>query len=197
VSDGPGNRLRVALFHALPPGGAIRALYEVVKRFPQEVEVDLFAADLAAVDRRFIGLAAGTSHLDLSGVVASTRNYTLPNVARLIAPHLGRIGAFVVGGEAMRHVQRHMADDINGGGYDVAFVHACRFSLSVPIAEWLTVPGPVRMGEVPNRLSRCFGDRTNSCAADATGGRSPLRTASSATHALAPTCSRLPTASTP
>jgi glycosyltransferase involved in cell wall biosynthesis len=33
-----------------------------------------------------------------------------------------------------------MARDINHDGYDVAYVHACRFSLSVPIAEWLTVP---------------------------------------------------------
>jgi glycosyltransferase involved in cell wall biosynthesis len=50
------------------------------------------------------------------------------------------MGAFVVAGEAMRRVQRQMARDINHAQYDVAFVHACRFSLSVPIAEWLTVP---------------------------------------------------------
>jgi hypothetical protein len=129
----------VALFHGLPPGGALRALYEVVKRFPPDLQVDLFTADLAPVDR-FTDLAAGTYHLDLSGSVASTRSYELPGAARALAPRLGRIGAFVVGGEGMRRVQKQMARDINHDGYNVAYVHACRFSLSVPIAEWLTVP---------------------------------------------------------
>jgi glycosyltransferase involved in cell wall biosynthesis len=140
VREAAGTPLRVALFHALPPGGAIRALYETVKRFPPEIEVDLFAADVAPVDRRFAALTAGTSHLDLSSVVASTKTYSLPAAVRLVAPHIGRFAAFVVGGEAMRRVQKAMARDINAGGYDVAFLHACRFSLSVPIAEWLQVP---------------------------------------------------------
>lgn len=139
VSGAPDVRLRVALFHGLPPGGALRALYEVVKRFPPDLQVDLFTADLAPVDR-FTDLAAGTYHLDLSGSVASTRSYELPGAARALAPRLGRIGAFVVGGEGMRRVQKQMARDINHDGYNVAYVHACRFSLSVPIAEWLTVP---------------------------------------------------------
>jgi glycosyltransferase involved in cell wall biosynthesis len=139
MSNARGARLRVALFHGLPPGGALRALYEVVKRFPPDLQVDLFTADLAPVDR-FTDLAAGTYHLDLSGSVASTRSYELPGAVRALAPRLGRIGAFVVGGEGMRRVQRQMARDINHDGYDVAYVHACRFSLSVPIAEWLTVP---------------------------------------------------------
>jgi glycosyltransferase involved in cell wall biosynthesis len=139
VNGPPPARLQVALFHGLPPGGALRALYEVLKRFPPDLQVDLFAADLTPVDR-FSSLGAGTYHLDLPGLVASTRSYQLPRAVRLIAPRLGRIGTFVVAGEAMRPLQRRMARDINRGNYDVAFVHACRFSLSVPIAEWLTVP---------------------------------------------------------
>jgi len=134
-----GVRLRVALFHGLPPGGALRALYEVLKRFPSDFQVDLFSADVAPVDR-FSNLTAGTYRLDLSESVASTRSYRLPGAVRIMGPRLGRMGAYVVAGEAMRRVQRQMAHDINRGGYDVAFVHACRFSLSVPIAEWLTVP---------------------------------------------------------
>ena len=140
MSDVLPSRLRVALFHALPPGGAVRALFETVKRFSPDIEVHLFSAQLDTVDRRFAGLTEGTSQLDLSELVAATRNYPLPTVARVIGSRVGPIGAFVICGEAMRHVQRQMADDINAGGYDVAFVHACRFSLSVPIAEWLTVP---------------------------------------------------------
>ena len=132
-------RLRVALFHGLPPGGALRALYEVLRHLPSDLEVDLFTADMAAVDR-FSDLTEGTYRLDLSGSVAATRTYRLPAAVRLVAPHLGRHGAYVLGGEAMRPVQRTMARDINDGGYDVAFLHACRFSLSVPIAEWLKVP---------------------------------------------------------
>jgi glycosyltransferase involved in cell wall biosynthesis len=139
VSDPPSARLRVALFHGLPPGGALRALYEVVTRFPPDLQVDLFTADLAPVDR-FTDLAAGTYHLDLSGSVASKKSYELPGTIRFVAPRLGRIGAFVIGGEGTRRVQRQMARDINQEGYDVAYVHACRFSLSVPIAEWLSVP---------------------------------------------------------
>lgn len=134
-----GVRLRVALFHGLPPGGALRALHEVLRRFPSDIVVDLFTGDVSPVDR-FRDLADGTYRLNLHGSVASVRTYRLPLVVRVVAPHLGRDAAFVVGGEAMRRVQRTMARDINHGSYDVAFVHACRFSLSVPIAEWLTVP---------------------------------------------------------
>ena len=139
VSDARSTRLRVALFHGLPPGGALRALYEMVRRFPPEIQVDLFMADVAPADR-FADLAAGTYRLDLPGSVASTRIYQLPAVVRALAPRLGRIGAFVVAGEGVRRVQKQMAYEINHGGYDVAYVHACRFSLSVPIAEWLSVP---------------------------------------------------------
>ncbi len=139
MSGASRAHLRVALFHGLPPGGALRALYEVVKRFPPDIQVDLFAADLTPVDR-FTDLAAGTYHLDLSGSVASTRSYELPGTIRFVARRLGRIGAFVIAGEGTRRVQRRMARDINREGYDVAYLHACRFSLSVPIAEWLSVP---------------------------------------------------------
>lgn len=151
MSGTPEDQLRVALFHALPPGGAIRALFEVVRRLPPEITVDLFTADVAPVDRRFTNLAAGTSHLELSSIVASTREYRLPPATRIIAPHLGRIASFLLGGEAMRRVQRQMAGDINAGGYDVAFLHACRFSQSVPIAEWLTVPS-VYYAQEPRRV---------------------------------------------
>jgi glycosyltransferase involved in cell wall biosynthesis len=139
MSGAPNTPLRVALFHGLPPGGALRALYEVVKRFPLDFQVDLFTAGLGPVDR-FTDLAAGTYHLDFSGSVASKKSYELPGAIRFLGPRLGRVGAFVIGGEGTRHVQRQMARDINHEGYDVAYVHACRFSLSVPIAEWLAVP---------------------------------------------------------
>ena len=131
------DRLRVALFHELPPGGALRALFEVLKRLPSEFEIDLFTADVTAADR-FSDLAAGTYRLDMSTVVAATRIYQLPPAVRFLAPRIGRYGSFVLAGEAMRRVQRRMARDINTGGYDVAYLHACRFSLSVPIAEWLS-----------------------------------------------------------
>ena len=100
---------------------------------------------------RFADLAAGTYRRDLSGVVASTRSYKLPDAVRILAPRLGRISTFVVGGEAMRRVQRQMARDIEADHYDVAFVHACGFSLTVPIAEWLTVPCVFYAGE-PRRV---------------------------------------------
>ena len=98
----------MALFHGLPPGGALRALYEVLKRLPSDLQVDLFTADVAPVDR-FRDLTAGTYRLNLSDSVAATRNYRLPAPVRVVAPHLGRNGAFVVGGEAMRRVQRSIA----------------------------------------------------------------------------------------
>lgn len=139
MPDPVPSKLRVALFHALPPGGALRALHEVVKRLPADLQVDLFDAELGPVDR-FADLGEGTYRLDIGRLVSATTTYQLPSAVRALGPHLGRIGAAVVGGEAMRRVQRKMAQDINDRGYDVAFVHACRFSFTVPIAEWLTVP---------------------------------------------------------
>ncbi|MGH9291805.1 MAG: glycosyltransferase family 4 protein, partial [Acidimicrobiales bacterium] len=83
--------------------------------------------------------------------VACTRHYPVPAVADLVAPRIGRVGAFVVGAEIMRRVQHQMAADINAGGYQVAFLHASRFSRSVPIAEWLKVPS-VYDAQEPRRV---------------------------------------------
>jgi glycosyltransferase involved in cell wall biosynthesis len=113
-------------------------LYELVRRFPTSVEVEMFVPALPDV----LGGDSSTERLGsrLAAAVKSTNEYAMPWLGRRTAGRFGVYADWVLGGEAMRLAQRRIAADINRRGFDVAFLCACRFSQSVPIAEWLKVP---------------------------------------------------------
>jgi glycosyltransferase involved in cell wall biosynthesis len=126
--------LRVALYHNLPPGGALRVVREFVERAPSDVEVDVFSLDIRAgspfppvpiLAGRNVGtwqepLSAGRLGTALSG--------------KLARPALSaRLGA----------AEKRVAHQMNEGAYDVAYVHPC----------WLAhTPGLIRDLEIPSVL---------------------------------------------
>ncbi|NNN20566.1 MAG: glycosyltransferase family 4 protein, partial [Acidimicrobiales bacterium] len=85
-------------------------------------------------------VAGGTTSLDLSVLAERTFVYKFPNyisaLSRLAPGALQKLIAI----EASRKLQQRIAGDINKLGYDACFIHACRYSLSVPIAQWLKIP---------------------------------------------------------
>ncbi len=102
------------------------------------MEVELFVPTLPAALRG--GQPGATIAADLAGTVRSIHEYDLALPFRAAAGKGGPYVDWVLGGEAMRFVQRRMAREVNRSGFDVAFLNACRYSQTVPIAEWLEVP---------------------------------------------------------
>lgn len=114
--------MRIALFHNLPPGGGKRAAYEWAKRMSQKHEVDLYLYDQRAED--FLDIRPLVNKVISIGGEAAGKGY----VGRLMA--LSRV----------RTLSQELAEKINTGNYDLAFVMQCRVSNSPFILRYLKIP---------------------------------------------------------
>ncbi|NHA69158.1 glycosyltransferase family 4 protein [Phycicoccus flavus] len=131
--------LRVALYHHLPPGGALRVVREFLTRLPDDVEVDLY------------GLEDGPGS-------PFPRASTLvpPGVTpRLVPLDGGRVAAALSGRLArpalatrLASAEARVADAVNRGGYDVAYVHPCWMSNAPGLVAELRVPTVLYLQEV-------------------------------------------------
>ena len=125
--------MKVALYHHLPPGGALRVVRDFLRSVPDDVQVDVFGLDdiSGSPFPRSGGLVEGPrAHLEALDA---------GQWARVLGGRLGRsaLAAKLPGAE------RKVAKAINRGAYDVAYVHPC----------WLTnAPGLVRDLEIPSVL---------------------------------------------
>jgi glycosyltransferase involved in cell wall biosynthesis len=141
--------MRVAIYHNLPPGGALRALWEFVRRSSSDNEYSLYSVDMGRADV-FAYARNRAEQQDLG-----------PFVARDIRrPLLGGLAGRVPMGKLqpldavrrMRLIERKVAEAINVGGYDVAYVHPCALTHTPSVLRWLTVPSLHYMQE-PRRRS--------------------------------------------
>lgn len=115
--------MRIAFFHNLPPGGAKRSAYEWIKRMAKNHEVDLYLYDPLA-----------ESFLDARPFVKKT--ILVPGgktagegyVGRLVSLHRGRL------------LSKKIAQRINDGNYDFAFIMQCRSSNSPFVLRHLRIP---------------------------------------------------------
>ncbi len=138
--------MKIALFHNLGSGGAKRALFEHA-RLLQDLGHDLDLYTTSAADESF---------LPLSSFCRAVRVYPGPDFAAPRAQtgsgrsFVARAGARL---NAVRVLRGHrelwnrldrlyceIAEEINGGGYDLAYVHHCRFILSPAILKHVKTP---------------------------------------------------------
>lgn len=134
--------MRIAIYHHLPPGGALRSVVEVIKRFPADVECDVFTLD-------------------------SSRWWPFPPVgpqfrvphevdAPMLAP--GPLGSLGAGGRLLGllarldRAEQQVADKINAGRYDAVLVHPCWLTQTPSIMRRLDGPVVYYMHE-PRRSS--------------------------------------------
>lgn len=130
--------MRVAIYHNLPDGGAIRALFELVKHTHQEVDYDLYQLAPVAEGSRF------DFRPYVNNISSADFEYR-PSKLDLLTE--------ITGGFArLRQLQKTVADQIDTGHYDAVFVHHCGISQTPFLLEYLQTPALYYIQE-PRRLS--------------------------------------------
>ncbi len=120
--------MRIAVFHNLPSGGAKRAMAEMIRQLAAAGDtVDVFAPSTA--DETFFPSSQVASSVTIVDAPTST-----VSDRRLRLPRFGQ------GLRDAAAVQRSIAATIDAAGYDVAFVHHCRFVQSPWVLAYLLTP---------------------------------------------------------
>lgn len=125
--------MKIAIYHNLPSGGAKRALFNYAKGLIEGGhEVDVYAPSSA--DEEF---------LDLRPLVRRYHELGFRLLPRSISersPLRQAIAQYVTARWSLMRHGKAVARQIDAGGYDVAFVHHCRFAQSPYVLRFLATP---------------------------------------------------------
>jgi glycosyltransferase involved in cell wall biosynthesis len=136
--------VRVAIYHNLPPGGALRVLHEFVRQSHHEHDFDLYTLDLGPFDAFAYARDRAEQH-DLTPWVANAYRYG-------VAPaHLPRPAWTLSALAWLERAQRRIAADIDARGYDAALVHSCHLTHSPGLLRHLRTPSLYYMNEPRRR----------------------------------------------
>jgi glycosyltransferase involved in cell wall biosynthesis len=144
-----GRRMRIAIYHNLPSGGGKRALLEMARGLKVRHSIDVFS--LSSAEHDFCDLRPVSDH-----------HMLLPFTPLSLLKHpFGRLNAILrtVDLLRVRGVQRHVATLIDGGQYDVVFVHNCRIGQTPALLSFLRTPTVYFCAEPPRSLSEPRVDR--------------------------------------
>lgn len=134
--------MRIAVYHNLHSGGGKHSTYEIVRRLAGRHRVDLFCTSTADTDffdpREFVE----------DNIVFEFRP------GRLFRSPFGRLNQAVRWRDLTRfeQVQRQIAAQIDGRGYDVVYVHPCQFTQSPSVLRYLRTPSLYHSREPFRRL---------------------------------------------
>ena len=118
--------MRVAVFHNLPPGGARRAAFEIVRHTRDTHDYDFYRSVVHdGGDRLAEFQDIGTLAKEVFDYRSAARRFGSANVQR------------VVDIRSMTSLQRKIARDIDARDYDLVFVHHDRFSHAPPLLPFL------------------------------------------------------------
>lgn len=119
--------MKIALFHHLPDGGARVALFEQIKRLNKKHRIDLYT---------FI---EEEGEYDLKPFCK--RVFLYPYEATLARKRgLARIWEDAKSFTTLKKIHRGIAEEIDRGGYDVAYIHQSRLTNSPFILRFLKTP---------------------------------------------------------
>lgn len=114
--------MKIAVVHNLPPGGQKRALYEQVKRLSQRHQLDLFT--LSETNESFLSLHPFVQ-----------KHYKVPYNLPLHFPK--NIFSIYF---TLPRAYKLLADQINCGNYNVAYVNPCYLTQAPYILQYLKIP---------------------------------------------------------
>src|SRR3989338_248768 len=121
-SRGMKAEMRIAVVHNLPAGGQKRALFELVKRLSAKHQLDLFI--LNGTNESFLPLTKFVQHV-----------YRFPYHQPEKFPY-SVISVYT----DLKKAYSQMAERINSGKYDVAFVHPCYLTQAPYVLRYLKIP---------------------------------------------------------
>lgn len=130
--------MRVAIYHNLPDGGAIRALHELVQNSYQGVEYDLY--QLAPIDE--------ASRYDFRPYVKNHKSYNFNYNPSKIDVLIEIVTRFA----KLRRIQKKIAHEIDSKNYDAVFVHHCAIAQTPFLLKYLKTKSLYFIQE-PRRLS--------------------------------------------
>ncbi len=124
--------MKIAVCYNLPFGGAKRAMHELAKRLAQRHTVDFYSVNAEVTD----GLEIG-----------SFVRRTIVTPGPLPKPGLGMLRGLI----GIRWTYRQIAEQINHGGYDLAFISQCQLAHSPYLLRDLRIPSVYYCQEPSNR----------------------------------------------
>ncbi|KRE62284.1 glycosyltransferase family 4 protein [Nostocoides sp. Soil756] len=126
--------MKVALYHDLPPGGALHVVRDFVAGVPEGVDVDAFTLDTGD------GSLFPTRARRVDGARRTSTVRLRPGPSRRLSP--------TVLATQLPRAEREIARRINEGGYDVAYVHPCWIAYAPGVLTMLTMPTVLYLHEV-------------------------------------------------
>ncbi|HZS13695.1 MAG TPA: glycosyltransferase family 4 protein [Candidatus Dormibacteraeota bacterium] len=136
--------MRIAVYHALPPGGARRLVSETIRRSSRLHDFDLYTLHIGdGSDQR--------GDADLEGHVRAVHRAGIPwpAVERVTAPTPLRIPGAVAN---LSRAERRIAAQIDAGGYDLCWVHPSQYVQAPFLLRHLRTPSLYYVHE-PRRQS--------------------------------------------
>lgn len=134
--------MKIALYHNLPSGGGKRCLHEMVKRLSAHHEIDVYT--LSCAEHEFD---------DIRPLV---ERYVIVPFAplHLLKRPFGRLNQLIYLADLLRldRIDRSLAQRIESGRYDVAFVHHCRYRQSPALLRFLRTPAVYYCQEPPRGI---------------------------------------------
>lgn len=135
--------MRIALYHHLPPGGALRSVTEVLRRLPEGVTCDVFTLD--SRQAWVFGEPGQSTQIPDRPHEYKVDTGWLGNIAAGRFERLALINA-------VRKAERDVADVINASDYDAVLVHCCWVTQTPHILAHLQAPTIYYMHE-PRRAT--------------------------------------------
>ena len=114
------KKLKIAIFHNLPQGGAKRYLYEITRRLSEKYDIDEYKIDTAS------------PYLDLSQIVQSSKSYHYRGGSGITS----MVRSIV----KLPKVHKQISDDVNLGQYDLVITNHDYFTKSPYLHRYLSVP---------------------------------------------------------
>jgi glycosyltransferase involved in cell wall biosynthesis len=122
--------MKIAVYHNLHSGGALRVLCEILKRIGDRHQLDLY--DLSSSDHKFC---------DLNQKIQNHYTYPFKPLPDLKKP-FGRLNyiARLIDLYRVDNLQRKIAVDIDRKNYDLVYMHHCQFTQAPSILQYLRTP---------------------------------------------------------